>query len=59
MENREIRLMARGRGVQMWRVAKAMGVSEPTLYRWMREELPEDKKVQIMQIIAELEQEAG
>ena len=59
MENREIRLMARGRGVQMWRVAKAMWVSEPTLYRWMREELPEDKKVQIMQIIAELEQEAG
>lgn len=44
MENREIRLMARGRGVQMWRIAKAIGVSEPTLFRWMREKLPDDKR---------------
>lgn len=56
MENREIRLMARGRGVQMWRIAKAIGVSEPTLFRWMREKLPDDKRQKILAVINELEE---
>ena len=58
-ENQGVRRAARAAGVPLWRVAAAIGVSEPTLTRWLRAPLPEDKERRIMAAIAVLEQEAG
>ncbi len=58
-ENQTVRRAARSAGVPLWRVAAAIGVSEPTLTRWMRVPLSEDKERHIMAAIAALEREAG
>ena len=58
-ENQPVRRAARAAGVPLWKVAKAIGVSEPTLTRWLRAPLPEDKERRIMTAISALEQEAG
>lgn len=58
-ENQVVRRAARAAGVPLWRVAKAIGVSEPTLTRWLRVPLSEDKEQRVMAAIAALEQEVG
>lgn len=58
-ENQTVRRAARVAGVPLWRVALAIGVSEPTLTRWLRIPLPEDKEKRVMAAIAALEQEGG
>ena len=54
MVNKEIRKVARIADVPMWKVAMALGVSEPTIFRWLRTELPEDKKAAMMAAIEKL-----
>lgn len=56
-ENQNIRKAARVAGVPLWKIADAIGVSEPTLMRWMRFPLPEDKETRIMNAIATIERE--
>lgn len=58
-ENEKIRKAARSAGIPLWRIAATVGVSEPTLIRWLRFPLPEDKEVRIMEAISALEQEVG
>lgn len=53
-ENQTVRRAARVAGVPLWRVAAAIGVSEPTLTRWLRVPLPEDKERRVMEAITEL-----
>lgn len=55
--NERIRKAAKGAGLPLWRVAAELGVSEPTLLRWLRFPLPEDKEWQIMAAIESLERE--
>lgn len=56
-ENQKIRKAAREAGVPLWKIASAIGVSEPTFMRWMRFPLPEDKEARIMDAISTLEKE--
>ena len=49
--NQDIRDYAAQKGVYFWEIAMQLGVSEPTMTRWMRVELPEDKRREIVQII--------
>lgn len=58
-ENEKIRRTARAAGIPLWRIAAAIGVSEPTLTRWMRTQLPEDKEQRIMSAVLELSGEVG
>lgn len=58
-ENQTVRRAARAAGVPLWRIASNIGVSEPTLTRWLRVPLPEEKERRIMAAIVALEQEAG
>lgn len=58
-ENENIRRAARIAGVPLWAIAVKLGVSEPTLTRWLRVPLPADKEQRIMDAIAELAQEVG
>ena len=44
MYNKDLRDEFRIANVRQWEVAEAMGISEMTLVKWLRRELPEDKK---------------
>lgn len=55
--NEKIRRAARVAGVPLWRVAAEVGISEPTLIRWLRFPLPVEKEARIMEAIASLSQE--
>ena len=54
MSNIDIRTMASANGVSLWQIADALGISEPTMTRKMRKELPQDQKKRIFEIIASL-----
>lgn len=54
MINKEVRKAARVSDVPMWKVAMALGISEPTIFRWLRTELPEDKKEAMLAAIEKL-----
>lgn len=54
MANYEIRDSARKNKVPLWRIAMELGISEPTITRHLRTELPPEKQEQILSIIDRL-----
>ena len=42
--NQDIRDMLKDNGLTQWALCKALGIGETTLYRRLRDELPEDQK---------------
>ncbi len=54
MCNTDIRAAAKNSGVFLYAIADKLGISEPTMTRLMRRELPEEKKNQLKAIIAEI-----
>lgn len=52
--NRKIRAAAVVAGVPMYKIAMELGISEVTLYRYLRTELPEEKKKAILAAIEKL-----
>ena len=58
MENLCIRERARAAKVPLWRIAALIGISEPTLIRWLRFPLPPDKESRILEAISTLESES-
>lgn len=58
-ENQKVRKAARIAGVPLWRIAAFIGVSEPTLQRWLRLPLPTEKEAHIMAAIEELGKEVS
>lgn len=58
-ENNHIRRAARVAGVPLWAVAAELDISEPTLMRWLRVPLPQDRENQVMAAIDHLAKEAG
>lgn len=54
MYNKDIRTYAKENNVKLWQIAKAMGISEPTMTRKLRSELPEQDKQTFIRIIDEL-----
>lgn len=51
MANTDIRQYAKEHGVRLWQCAAAMGISEPTMTRRLRTELPEQAKQELIHII--------
>ncbi len=49
--NQEIRDYAAKRGVYLWEIAVELDISEPTMTRMMRIELPEDVKQEMKRLI--------
>ena len=43
MQNMKIRLYAKERGVPLWKVAAFLRISEPTLYRNLRQEIEDEQ----------------
>lgn len=54
MKNKEIRTALRLSDVTQWQVADELGVSDVTICRWLRHELPDEKKNQILQAIEDV-----
>ncbi len=57
-ENNEVRKKARAANIPYWKIADKLGVSENTLYRWLRKPLSESKKADVLNAITEIEREA-
>ena len=55
--NEHIRKLARIEGITQWQICLKIGVSVPTLTRWMRQPLPPDKEQRILDAIKELSKE--
>ncbi len=53
-ENKAIRRAARAAGVPLWRIAHVIGVSEPTLTRWLRFPLSPEREQQILAAISQI-----
>lgn len=49
--NQDIRKHAKNKGVFMYEVAESLGISEPTIMRWLRAELSEDRKAELYNAI--------
>lgn len=54
MKNIDIRLAIVNKRLKNYEVAAACGVSEFTFSRWLREELPQEKKKRILDVIESL-----
>lgn len=54
MNNSEVRAIAKEHGVRLWEIADKLGISEPTITRKLRRELPADEKQRILAVIDEI-----
>ena len=51
MHNKDLRDEFRIANVRQWEVAEAIGISEMTFVKWLRRELPEEKKKLVREAI--------
>lgn len=54
MTNNEIRTKAKEKSVKLWQLADELKISEPTMSRKLRHELPEAEKSKILALIDEI-----
>jgi len=51
MNNLEVRELIERKRVAYYEVANQLGINVSTLSRWLRDELPEDKKAKVLKAI--------
>ena len=54
LENTAIRTRAKAKGVLLWELAEIMGISEPTITRRLRRELPAEQQEEMLALIDEI-----
>lgn len=57
MENLSLRQRAKSAGIPLWKIASCIGISEPTITRWLRVPLSCSKEKLILEAISKLEKE--
>lgn len=57
MCNKELREIMRKNNIYMWQVAKKLNVYETSFCKWFRDELSEDKRLQVLSAIEEIKKE--
>ncbi len=57
--NEDLRREAKTAGVRFWQISEVLGISEPSMTRLLRHELPPEKKAQIRGIIQQLAKKDG
>jgi len=55
--NQKVREQAQKMGVKHWQIAEHLDISEPTIMRWLRVPLSEERERAIMAAIKELAKE--
>lgn len=58
-KNQDIRDAATAAGVRLWRIADALGITDGTLSRRLRHELPQSEKERILEVIQAFEKEVS
>ena len=51
MSNKAIRAALKEKGIAQWKLGELLGVSENTINRWLRKELPKEEKEKILTAI--------
>lgn len=59
MANEQIRRIAAEKGVPHWKIADRLGVVDTTFCKWLRKELPKEKRDRVLEIISDLEKTEG
>ena len=54
MDANQIKQILKEKRIYQWEVAKALGITEFTLTRWLREDLPDEKADQIMLAVKDI-----
>lgn len=54
MKNKDIKEKAKSKGVYLYEIAFHLGISEPTINRWLRYDLSPERKAAILTAIDEL-----
>lgn len=54
MTNEDIKLAARAAGIPLWRIAQEMRISESTITRRFRQELPVEEQQRILALIEQM-----
>lgn len=57
--NEDLRSAAKAKGVRVWQLAEKLNVSETTMAKLLRHELPNEKKTRLLAIIDEIAAENG
>lgn len=52
--NQTVRETAKTKNVKLWQIALHLGISEPTMTRWMRSPLSPERETQILAAIREI-----
>ena len=52
--NQDIKMKAKRNNVKLWEVADKLGIADTTMSRWLRKELPTDKKQAMLDIINQI-----
>ena len=55
--NQTIRDIAKKKGVKHWQIAEYLGISEPTIVRWLRVDLSPERKEAILNAIEAISKE--
>lgn len=56
-KNNDVREAVKRSGVCHWMIAERLGIADTTFSRWLRKELPPNRKIEILAVINELKQE--
>jgi hypothetical protein len=59
LANSDIRSTAKTKGVRLWEIAEFLKVSDPTMTRMLRRELPDKEKQRFLSIIEEIASKRG
>lgn len=59
MANLDLRRLARAEGIPLWRIARSLAISEASMSRKLRHELPESEKARIREVIEKLKGGGG
>ena len=59
LANSDIRSTAKTKGVRLWEIAEFLNVSDPTMTRMLRRELPNEEKQRFLSIIEEIASKRG
>lgn len=57
--NQKVREMAKRAGIKHWQIAEYLGISEPTIVRWLRVPLSPEREKMVVDAIQAIAKEAS
>ncbi len=54
MANQDIRALAKDNGVKLWQIAETLKITDTMFSKWLRHELPDEKKSKIRSAVNQI-----